>query len=183
VKLTCDLSTSCAGAFLICLPEVLCNVGPTEGGGAGGRLGASDFVIPAHATKYVGVSLTAVGSQLASDPGGFKTARVLVDMRGYGDVIDTTGSRSSAFSLASTSRPVLPVGATASCGGVVFVGPHTSCSLAKNVLKVYLANVGFGAGTVRAVDPSSGKPTVLHCTNQSPNVCRGKPGALVEFYA
>jgi hypothetical protein len=150
-------------------------------GGAGGRLGASDFVVPARATKYIGVSLTIMGRQLASEPGGFK-ARVVADIRDYGIVLQTTGSRTDTFSLASTSREVFPAGATASCGALVFVGRNTSCSLARKVLQIYVAKIGYGAGIVTAADPGSGKTYVMRCTNQSPNVCTGRPNALVEFY-
>jgi len=182
VKMTCDLSSACVGAFLICLPQHVCNAGPSYGGD-GGRLGASDFVIPAKATKYVGVSLTAMGSQVASDPGGFKTATVLVDMRDYGDVLNTTDARRGTFSLASASRPVLPAGAKASCGGVVFIGPNTNCSLARKVMQIYVARFGYGPGTVQAVDPSTGRTYVVRCTHLSPTVCTGKPHAVVEFYS
>jgi hypothetical protein len=182
VKMTCNLSASCVGAFLICMPQVLCNVGPTDGANDGGRLGASDFVIAAHATKYVGVSLTAMGSQLASDHGGFKTT-VLVDMRDYGIVLDTTGLQTGTFSLASGSRPVLPAGATASCGGVVFIGPNATCPLARKALQVYLEQIDYGAGTIRLVDPSTGQTYVMRCTNLSDTVCTGQPHAIVIFYA
>src|SRR5215469_640588 len=132
-----------------------------------------------HTRSLRGWSSDVCSSDL--EPGGFK-ARVVADIRNYGIVLQTTGSRTNTFSLASTSREVFPAGATATCGALVFAGRNTSCSLARKVLQIYVAKIGYGAGTVTAADPSSGKTYVMRCTNQSPNVCTGIPNALVEFY-
>jgi len=181
VKLNCNLSTACHGAFLICLPAVLCEVGATEEGG-GGRLAGSDFVIPPGTTSDVGVALTALGKQVASGQGGF-SATVLVDLSGYGVVVNTTGSEPGNFSLTSTDPPTFPAGATASCGGVVFVGPDTSCQFAENVAKAYSKSIGNGNGTVRAVSPVTGQTYAMRCTGVSPHVCQGGTNAVVDFYS
>ena len=179
VKLTCNLSTECKGAFLICLPA-LCQVGRTEAGG-GGRLAGSDFVVPANTTSDVAVGLTDVGKQLVSGPGGFG-AGIIVDLLDYGPVINTTGSHTGSFELTSTDPPALPPGATASCGGVVFVGPNTSCPFAQNVFKAY-SNFDVSAnGTLTVVSPVTGKRYTMQCTAGSPVVCRGGTNAIVEFY-
>jgi hypothetical protein len=180
VKLTCNLSTACRGAFLICLPSVLCEDGLTESG-AGGRLAASDFVVSPGATSDVGVALTTLGKQVASDPGGF-SATVLVDLLNYGPILNTTNSATGNFNLTSTDPPTFPAGATASCGGTVFAGPDTSCPFAENVVKVYSNSVGNGNGTVRAVSPVTGQTYTMRCTGVSPHVCRGGRNALIEFY-
>lgn len=181
VKLRCNLSTACHGAFLICLPAVLCQSGMT-GDGAGGRLAGSDFVVPAKTTANVGVALTNLGKQAASsEPGGF-SATVLVDLLDYGTVLNTTGSQPGNFTLTSTDPPSFPVGATSSCGALVFVGPDTSCPFAKNVEKAYAAATSFGNATVRAFSRVTGQTYVMRCRGGSPHVCRGGTNALVEFY-
>lgn len=180
VKLTCNLSTACRGAFLICLPSVLCQNGSTESG-AGGRLAGSDFVVPPGTTSEVGVALTTLGKQVASGPGGFG-ATVLVDLLNYGSVVNTTNSATGNFNLTSTDPPTFPAGATASCGGTVFVGPDTSCPFAENVVKAYSNSAGNGNATVRAVSPVTGRTYTMRCTGVSPHVCRGGTNALVEFY-
>ncbi len=119
VRLTCNLRTACHGVFLICLSTGLCNAGPTHGEG-GGRLAGSDFVVPPRTTSDVGVALTTLGKQVASGPGGL-AAQVLVNLLNYGIVFKTLGAKTSNFSLASTGPPVLPAGATASCGGIIFI--------------------------------------------------------------
>jgi hypothetical protein len=65
VKLRCNLSTACRGAFLLCLPQSTCWRGPV----VNGRLAASDFVVPPGATREVGVALTTLGKQIASGGG------------------------------------------------------------------------------------------------------------------
>ena len=177
VKLSCDLLTACHGAFLICLPAFTCSNGPTWSGG-GGRLAGSDFVVPPKTTSDVGVALTALGKQVASGPGGFSVA-VLVDLRDYGIVLNTTNSTTGNFRLTSADPPTFPAGATVSCGGTVFVGPHTGCPLAENVEKAYLKSNG---STVRAVSPVTGQTYTMQCIGVSPHVCRGGINALVEFY-
>jgi hypothetical protein len=162
----------CRGVFLICLSG-LCNVGRTEGED-GGRLAGSDFVIPPKTTSDVGVALTTLGKQVASGPGGYH-ARLLIDMLDYGLVVRTFAN----FSLTTADPAVFPAGATASCGGVLFVGPDTTCPFAKNVYKLYAKSY---SATVRAFSPVTGKSYVMRCTGRSPHVCKGGTNALVEFY-
>jgi hypothetical protein len=180
VKLTCNLSTACRGAFLICLPTVLCEIGSTEMG-AGGRLAGSDFVIPPGITSDVGVAFTALGKQVVSGPSAYN-ATVLVDLLNYGTVLNTTNSNPGNFGLISTDPPTYPAGATASCGATLFVGPDTSCPFAENVEKAYSNSVGNGNGTVNAFSPVTGETYKMRCTGVSPHVCRGGTNALVEFY-
>jgi hypothetical protein len=182
VKLRCNLSAVCHGAFLICLPSSLCSSGPTDGAGAGGRLAGSDFVVPAGTAANVGVTLTDLGKQATSSEQDGFSATVLIDLLDYGTVLNTTNSQTGNFSLTSTDPPAYPAGATASCGGLVFVGPDTSCPFAKNVEKAYNATTSFGNATVTAVSPVTGQTYVMHCTGGSPMVCRGGTNALVEFY-
>ena len=177
VKLTCNLRIACRGVFLICLSTGLCNVGSTHGGD-GGRLAGSDFLVHPRTTSDVGIALTTLGKQVASGPGGFE-AQVLVDLLDYGIVFNTLGARTSNFSLASTDPPVFPAGATASCGGVIFVGSNTSCPFARNVYKAYSKSYG---STVRVFSPVTGKSYVMRCNGGSPHVCRGGTNALVELY-
>ncbi len=180
VRLSCHLSTACHGAFLLCLPFALCENGPSDG--AGGRLAGSDFVVPPGATRDVGVALTTLGKQVVSGPGGF-SATVLVDLLDYGSVLNTTGSATGDFSLTSTDPPTFPAGATASCGGTVFVGPDTSCPFAENVKKAYSKSTGFGNASVSAVSPVTGRTYVMRCGGEWLHVCRGGTNALVEFYS
>jgi hypothetical protein len=175
VKLSCNLSTACHGAFLICLPSFTCWSGQTRSG-AGGRLAGSDFVIPPGTTSDVPVALTTLGKQVASGPGGFR-ATVIVDLLNYGMVVTNSGTGN--FSLASTDPPTFPAGATGSCGGPVFIGPDTSCPFAENVEKAYSKSNG---SAVSAVSPVTGQTYVMQCTGGSPHVCRGGTNALVEFY-
>ena len=179
VKLRCNLSAACHGALLLCLPSALCENRP----GAfayGGRLAGSDFVVPARTTANVGVALTGLGRQGASQQG--LSAKVLVDLRDYGTVLNTAISHRGNFTLTSTDPPSFPAGATASCGGLVFVGPDTSCPFAKNVEKAYMAHSSFGNATVKAFSPVTGQTYVMHCSTGSLYVCRGGTNALVEFY-
>jgi hypothetical protein len=181
VKLSCNLSAPCHGALLICLPVDVCSSGRTVGG-FGGRLAGSDFVVPAKTTSEVGVALTTLGKQVASGRGSFRAA-VLVDLLDYGAVL-YTGSPvgNSSLTLTSTDPPTFPAGAAASCGGPLFVGPHTSCPFAENVKKAYLKVTGSGNATVRVSSPVTGQMYVMQCTGGSPDVCRGGKNALVEFY-
>jgi hypothetical protein len=179
VKLRCNLSTACHGALLLCLPGALCENRP----GAfadGGRLAGSDFVVPAGTTANVGVALTDLGKQGASQQG--LSAKVLVDLRDYGTVLNTGFPPMRNFTLTSTDPPSFPAGATASCGDLVFVGPDTSCPFAKNVQKAYMANTSFGNVTVKAFSPVTGQTYVMHCSTSSLYVCRGGTNELVEFY-
>jgi serine/threonine kinase PknH len=182
VELTCNLSSECQGAFVMCLPGGdLCQTGPTEDG-AGGRVAGSDFSIPPGSTGQVAVALTDLGQQVVSGPSGF-SAGVIVDLLNYGSVINTTGSDTGSFSLTSTDPPSFPSGATAGCGGTVFVGPDTSCPFAENVQRAYLNSVDQGnGGTVTAVSPVTGQTYTMQCTDGSPVVCTGGTNAVVEFY-
>lgn len=181
VKLSCNLSAACRGAFIICLSgNHFCESGPTEQA-AGGRLAGSDFVIPAGTTSDVAVALTALGKQVVSGPSGF-SATVLVDLFDYGTVLNTTGSNPGNFGLTSTDPPTYPAGATASCGGTVFVGPGTSCQFAENVAQAYSNSLVQGNGTVTAVSPVTGQTYEMQCTGGSPVACTGGTNALVEFY-
>ena len=179
VQLTCSLSSECIGAFLLCLPDgALCEAGQTNNGG-GGRLAGSDFTVPAGTTANVPVTLTDLGRQVASGPGGYE-ASVLVDLQDYGVVIDddsTTGD----FSLNSTDPPEYPPGATASCGGLVFTGPDTSCPFAENVVSAYGGQ--FGNATVTASSPVTGETYTMQCSGESPISCPGGTNALVGFYS
>ena len=151
-------------------------------GGFGGRLAESDFVVPPKTTSAVGVALTTLGKQVASGRGGFR-AGVLVDLLNYGAVL-YTGSPvgNSSLTLTSTDPPTFPVGATASCGGPLFVGPHTSCPFAENVKKAYLKLGGGENASVRVFSPVTRQMYVMRCTGGSPDVCRGGTNALVELY-
>ena len=180
VRLRCNLSSACHGALLLCLPSALCENRP-DAFADGGRLAGSDFVVPAGTTANVGVALTDLGKQGASQQG--LSAKVLVDLLDYGTVLDTADSNIVNFTLTSTDPPSFPAGATASCGGLVFVGPDTSCPFAKNVEKAFVADTSFGKTiTVKALSPVTGQTYVMHCTMGSLYVCRGGTNALVEFY-
>jgi hypothetical protein len=179
VQLTCNLDTECTGAVLLCLPDgALCEAGPTANGG-GGRLAGSDFTIPAGTTGNVLVALTDLGKQVASGPGGYE-ASVFVDLQDYGDVI-TNNSTTGDFSLTTTDPPEYPPGATASCGGLVFTGPDTSCPFAENVVNAY-AN-SSGSVTVTASSPVTGETYTMQCSGESPVSCTGGTNALVVFYS
>lgn len=182
VKLRCNLSTACRGAFLICLPQSPCWRGPVWAG----RLAASDFVVPPGATRDVGVALTTAGKQVAS--GGGVDATTLVDLLNYGIVLNTSNSATATFTLTSDDPPTLPPGIAAACGGDVFAGPNTSCPFAENVEKAFRAarcgsyGCSVDAVTVTAFSPVTGRTYVMHCSSGPPLVCRGGVNALVELY-
>jgi hypothetical protein len=176
VQLTCNLTTDCKGAFLICLASTFCYPGPTYSS-FGGRLAASDFVVPAGTTSNVPIGLTSLGNQVATGPGGYE-AQVIVDMLDYGYVIPGIGG----FDLTSNDPPVYPQGATASCGGTVFVGPDTTCPFAENVANVYESANDSGNVTVTATSPASGETYTMQCSGQSPVSCTGGNNALVVLY-
>lgn len=183
IELRCNLRTACHGAFLICLPSYICSVGQTFNG-IGGRLAASDFVIPPEATGEVEVALTALGKQVVSGPGGFVSA-VLVDLLDYGLAVEPPDFAPGNFRLTSNDPPSYPAGAIASCGGIVFVGPRTSCPFADNVEQAYARAFKASGGSVNAVSatsPVTGEAYEVQCSAQSPIVCRGGNNALVEFY-
>ena len=182
VQLSCNLSNECQGAFLICLPGGhFCHSGPTVQG-MGGRIGGSDFVIPADTTSDVPVALTSMGEQVVSTNSGGFSAYVVVDMLDYGIVLDTVASQTGSFTLTTSDPPTYPAGATASCGGVVFAGPGTSCPFAQNVAQAYSNSGVSGNGTVTAVSPVTGETYTMQCTAGSPVVCQGGTNAIVEFY-
>jgi hypothetical protein len=181
VQLTCHLGTKCVGALLLCLPDgALCEAGPTSHGG-GGRLAGSDFTVPAGATGNVPVTLTDLGKQVASGPGGYQ-ASVFVDLEDYGGVI-TNDSATGDFSLTTTDPPEYPPGATASCGGLVFTGPDTSCQFAANVVTAYMNSSAIENVTVTAESPVSGETYTMQCSGLSPVSCTGGTNALVVFYS
>jgi hypothetical protein len=182
VQMTCNLSAECRGAFLICLPGYFCHTGPSAQGTAAGRMAGSDFTVPAGATSDVPIGLTAVGEQVVStSPGGF-TGSLIVDMLNYGYVPPGPGSQLSSLTLTTADSPTYPAGATAGCGGAVFVGPDTSCAFARNVAKAYASSVMAGNGTVTASSPVTGESYEMRCTEGALVVCRGGTNAVVEFY-
>ena len=181
VQLSCNLSAECEGAILFCLPvNHFCESGPTVQA-AGGRIAGSDFVVAAGTTSNVPVGLTALGEQVVSTNSGGFSVTVLVDMRDYGNVLDTSTSQ-TGLTLTSNDPPTYPSGATAGCGGVLFVGPGTSCPFAQNVEQAYSNSVTSGNGTVTAVSPVTGDTYQMQCTGGSPVVCMGGTNAIVEFY-
>jgi hypothetical protein len=182
VSVTCNLSTTCQGAFLLCLPNAFCQAGSTEGS-AGGRLAGSDFTVSGGSTSDITVALTALGEQVTSGISGFDAA-VFVDLLDYGAVSDST---SANFRLASDDPPTFPDGATANCGGAVFAGPDVSCPFALNVQQAYTNTTNddtrVNNATVTAVSPVTGEQYSMQCMGQSPVVCTGGNNALVAFYA
>lgn len=179
VPVTCNLSTECAGAALLCLAQSLCQAGPTHQL-AGGRLAGSDFTVSAGATSDVPIALTDLGKQVAPGPGGY-LATILVDLQDYGYVIynaSTTGD----FQLNSNDSPEYPPGATASCGGIVFTGADTSCQFAENVANAYTSASDSGNVTVTASSPVTGQTYTMQCSGQSPVSCTGGTNAVVVFY-
>jgi hypothetical protein len=187
VKLRCNLSAACRGIFLICLPGYFCSLGQTAKdstgeAGFGGRLAGSDLVVPPGTTSEVGVALTALGRQVVSGHRGFQ-AMVEVGLLDYGMVIDS--SSAGNFSLTSTDPPTYPAGATGSCGGIVFVGPNTSCPFAEKVKRAYsnaYSATSTRPDTVSVASPVTGVTYEMRCTGESPVACRGGTNALVEFY-
>jgi hypothetical protein len=182
--MTCNLSSACQGAFLVCARGGLC--GDTETDltvGSGGRLAGSDFTIPAGRTAEVPVALTEVGSQLAGQPGGFR-ADVLINLQDYGNAARLAGAAGPPFLLTSTDKPApLPAGAVAGCGGRVFVGPDTSCPFAQNVLEAYKPGRNPNADVnLRVSSPTTGLTYNVRCTGKGPHVCTSDTGATVYFY-
>jgi hypothetical protein len=125
------------------------------------------------------VALTDLGKQVASGPGGYK-ASVFVDLQDYGDVI-SNNSTTGNFSLTTTDPPEYPPGAAASCGGLVFAGPDTSCPFAENVVSAYAND--SGNVTVTASSPVTGETYTMQCSGESPVSCTGGTNALVVFYS
>jgi hypothetical protein len=180
VQLTCNLSTECQGAVLLCLPNNFCETGPTEQS-AGGRIAASDFKVAAGATSNVPVGVTPFGEQVVTaNPSGLGVA-VLVDMLDYGYVYPVNFPPPS-FTLTTSDPPTYPSGATTACGGTVFAGKDTSCPFAQNVAQAYTSSVRDGNGTVTASSPVTGETYQMQCTGGSPVVCQGGNNAVVEFY-
>lgn len=179
VKLKCNLSTACHGAFLLCTPAALCE-DPPGAVSDGGRLAGSDFVAAPETTANVGVALTGLGKAAVSQRGSLRV-KVLVDLLNYGTVLGQS-TITGDFTLTSTDPPFIPAGATASCGGLVFVGPDTSCPFAKNVEKAYYATANFSNAKVTALSPVTGQTYKMRCTVGSAIVCKGGTNALVEFY-
>ena len=180
VQLSCHLNTDCKGVLLLCVVNAFCYPGPTYGSN-GGRLAGSDFVVPAGTTSNVPIALTELGNQVATGPRGYE-AQVLVDIQDYGYVIDPS-SPTGNFELSSNDQPEYPPGATASCGGVVFAGPDTSCPFADNVANAYTSAGDSGHVTVTASSPATGETYTMQCSGQSPVSCSGGNNALVVFYS
>lgn len=188
VKLRCNLSAACRGIFLICLPGYFCSLGQTAKdstgeAGFGGRLAGSDLIVPPGTTREVGVALTALGKQVVSGPSGFH-AMVEVGLLGYA-MVSIASSSAGNFILTSTDPPTYPAGATASCGGIVFVGPDTSCPFAENVKRAYsnaYRATSTPPDTVSVASPVTGVTYEMRCAGKSPVDCRGGTNALVEFY-
>jgi hypothetical protein len=180
VPMTCNLNTDCKGVLLLCVVSAFCYPGPTYGNN-GGRLAASDFVVPAGTTVNVPIALTDLGNQVATGPGGYE-AQVLVDIEDYGYVVSPS-STAGDFALDSNDQPEYPQGATASCGGVVFAGPNTSCPFAENVANAYTSAGDSGTVAVTASSPVTGETYTMQCTGQSPVSCGGGNNALVVFYS
>lgn len=180
VQLSCNLNTDCKGVLLLCVVNAFCYPGPTYGSN-GGRLAGSDFVVPAGTASNVPIALTDLGNQVATGPGGYE-AQVLVDIQDYGYVIYPS-SPTGDFALNSNDQPEYPQGATASCGGVVFVGPDTTCPFAEDVANGYTSAGDSGNVTVTASSPDTGETYTMQCSGQSPVSCTGGNNALVVFYS
>ena len=132
------------------------------------------------ATGNVQVTLTDLGKQVASSPGGYQ-ATLFVDLLNYGAVLNTTSNESGTFALTTTDPPTFPPGTTAGCGGLVFVNANTSCPFAQNVVQAYLQS-SDSSGMVVAVSPVTGETYEMQCSGYSPHICTGGTNALVEFY-
>jgi hypothetical protein len=181
VPLTCNISTSCQGVFLMCVQSY----GFCQGGSqvsTSGRLAGSDFVVPPGTTSDVAVGLTSAGKELAAETGGF-SPDVIIEMLNYGYVLDTQES-GTTFSLMSTDPPTFPASATASCGQGVFVGPDTSCPFALNVMQAYVnSNAPSNqTSTITAESPVTDQTYTMQCSAGLPFVCRGGTNAFVAFY-
>ena len=179
VQITCNLTTQCVGVFLICVVNAFCQPGPTYSS-TGGRLAGSDFVVPAGATRNVPIGLTDLGNQVATGRGGYE-AQVIVEMKDYGYLVGT--SPTGYFALNSNDQPEYPQDATASCGGLVFVGPDTTCPFAENVAKAYTNANDSGNVTVTASSPATGETYTMQCSGRSPVSCTGGTNAFVVFYS
>ena len=179
VPLTCNLATECVGAVLLCRGTDGCHTGGTA---VGGRIAGSDFTLAAGATSNVPIGLTAFGEQTVTANSSGYGVTVMIDMLDYGYVYPVTASPPS-FTVTTSDPPAYPSGATASCGGTLFVGPGTSCPFAQNVQQAYASSLGYGNGTVTASSPVTGQTYQMQCTDGWPVSCSGGTNALVEFYA
>ena len=179
VPLTCNLATACQGAVLLCRGTDGCHTG---GSALGGRIAGSDFTLAAGATSNVPVGLTAFGEQTVTANSSGYGVTVMIDMLDYGYVYPVTDTPPS-FTVTTSDPPAYPSGATASCGGTLFVGPGTSCPFAQNVEHAYTSSLGYGNGTVTASSPVTGETYQMQCTDGWPVSCSGGTNALVEFYA
>lgn len=193
VSLRCDLSSACQGALLLCIRETLCSVGKTEHG-AGGRLAASNFDVPAGQTQEVAIAATELGRQFASLHGGYGSD-VLVDMPEYGIVkVASSTSRESASApstaavqLTTSEAPpsALPGNPVASCdqpGTTLLAGTNTTCGFASAVYKAWQASSPEGNVTVEATSPATGQRYSLSCSGGAPVVCSGGSNASVVFF-
>jgi hypothetical protein len=67
------------------------------------------------------------------------------------------------------------------CGGSLSANEVTTCGFAENVEDAYYAEIGSGAGTVRAYSPTTGEMYSMYCTAGSPHECTGGKDAAVYF--
>ena len=177
VPLTCNLATECEGAILLCRGTDLCHTAEKS---AGGRIAGSDFRLAAGTTRNVPVGLTAFGEQMVTANSSGYGVTVAIDMLDYG--YHVMSDRPASFTLTTSDPPAYPSGATASCGGTLFVGPGTNCPFAQNVEHAYTSSLGYGNGTVTALSPVTGETYQMQCTDGWPVSCSGGTNALVEFY-
>jgi hypothetical protein len=212
MSVSCNLATTCEGAFLLCVVSEFCSGLDMDGG----RLGGSDFVVPAGATRDVPVTLTDMGSLAASQIGGYRST-YLVNLLNYGNVIEnqfvnpTTCPSSNACSgellLQSQGSPLIPPGAVSSCPSVgsepptsvltstprlslLYVGPNTSCPFAQNVESTFRQGLHTAYQTsaksvsVNAYSPTTGQTYEMQCSlgTTGPDQCTGGTGASVIFY-
>ena len=97
VKLSCNLSTACHGAFLHLLATGCLRAGRTRVESVVASPGRTSW-FPRKPRREVGVALTALGKQVASGPRGFR-ATVFVDLLDYGTVLDPGHRAERAISV------------------------------------------------------------------------------------
>lgn len=193
IDLKCGLNTTCNGAVLLCFPFANCEPAGGTASGAGGRLAASDFSIPAGQTAQAPVAVTSLGATVAQLQGGYR-ADVLLDVAEYGIVnAHTPGAQFSQTSMSHVALTLVtgtgtagtgaPGGARKSCNAAppLFVGSNTSCQFGAAVYRAW--EQGNRPATVSAVSPVTKKSYMMSCVGSSPVVCTGGVGARVVFYA
>ena len=189
MKVACNLMTPCHGAVLLCLADTLCSAGKTREGG-GGRLAGSDFTLGPNRIGDLPVAVTTFGEQLASLRTGYRS-EVLLDLLNYGivAVAPTPGHGARDFSgvkLDLTTSDVgftPPGGATASCGGALFVGPTTSCAFARSVQDAFMRTASNDVNvTVTVTSPVTRQSYAMQCVGDAPHVCTGGNNARVVWF-